>query len=76
MCALGSRDELGPEAALADRLKEDTQTLLRLPRPDPATGREFPPKGVWPEAPPMPHVALITAGARRAAAWLGLLLPH
>ncbi len=54
------RDELGPEAALADRLKQDTETLLRLPGLIRRVEDMFPPKGGAPEAPPLPTIALLT----------------
>jgi len=54
------RDELGPEAALADRLKQDAETLLRLPSLVRRVEEMFPPKGGAPEPPPLPHVPLIT----------------
>jgi ubiquinone biosynthesis protein len=67
------RDELGPEAALADRLKQDADTLLRLPGLIRRVEEMFPPKGGAPEPPPLPEVPLITArcGGRD---WLGYLL--
>ena len=69
------RDELGPEAALADRLKQDTETLLRLPALVRRLEEKYPPKGGAPDAAPLPDVALITD--RRPSAggsWLGYLL--
>jgi ubiquinone biosynthesis protein len=53
------RDELGPEAAIADRLREDTETLLRLPGLIRRLEEKFPPKGGAPEAPPLPEVELV-----------------
>jgi len=53
------RDELGPEAALADRLREDAATLLRLPGLIRRLEEKFPPKGGAPEQPPLPDVDLI-----------------
>ncbi len=54
------RDELGPEAAVADRIKEDTETLFRLPGLIRRLEDKFPPKGGAPEPPPLPEVELIT----------------
>ena len=54
------RDELGPEAAVAERIKEDTQTLLRLPDLIRRIDERFPAKGGAPEQPPLPDVELIT----------------
>ena len=53
------RDELGPEAAIADRIREDTETLLRIPQLVRRIEERFPPKGGAPEAPPLPHVDLL-----------------
>ncbi|MCZ8370774.1 MAG: 2-polyprenylphenol 6-hydroxylase [Porphyrobacter sp.] len=54
------RDELGPEAALAQRIKDDTDTLLRLPGLIRRVEEMFPPKGGAPESPPLPEIVLIT----------------
>jgi len=67
------RDELGPEAALADRFKQDTETLLRLPGLIRRVEEMFPPKGGAPEPPPLPHVPLIT-DKRDGRGWLGYIL--
>jgi ubiquinone biosynthesis protein len=64
------RDELGPEAALADRLKQDTETLLRLPGLIRRVEEMFPPKGGAPEPPPLPEIPLIT-DKREGRGWLG-----
>jgi ubiquinone biosynthesis protein len=53
------RDELGPEAAIADKLKTDAQTLLRLPDLIRRIEDRFPPKGGAPEEPPLPPVELV-----------------
>jgi ubiquinone biosynthesis protein len=53
------RDELGPEAAIADRIKADAETLLRLPDLLRRIEDRFPAKGGAPEAPPLPEVALV-----------------
>lgn len=53
------RDELGPEAALADRIREDTQTLLRLPDLIRRIEDRFPAKGGAPEPPPLPEIELM-----------------
>lgn len=54
------RDELGPESALADRLKEDTETLLRIPGLVRRLEEKFPPKGGAPEQQPLPEIKLLT----------------
>ena len=53
------RDELGPEAALADRLRTDVETLLRLPALVRRIEDAFPPKGAAPEPPPLPDIELV-----------------
>lgn len=67
------RDELGPEAALADRLKQDTETLLRLPGLIRRVEEMFPPRGGAPEPPPLPVIPLIT-DKREGRGWLGYLV--
>ena len=70
------RDELGPEAAIADRLRTDTATLLRLPELIRRIEDRFPAKGGAPEQPPLPDVDLIigrrSEPARRG--WVGYIL--
>lgn len=70
------RDELGPEAALADRLREDTETLLRLPALIRRLEERFPPKGGAPEQPPLPDVELVWERRlkRQSNRWSGFLL--
>ncbi|HMP57196.1 MAG TPA: ubiquinone biosynthesis protein UbiB, partial [Novosphingobium sp.] len=53
------RDELGPEAMIADRLKQDTDTLLRLPALIRRIEDRFPAKGGAPEQAPLPEVQLL-----------------
>jgi ubiquinone biosynthesis protein len=68
------RDELGPEAALADRLREDFGTLLRLPALVRRLEQHYPARGGAPDPPPLPEIELMwqrRAGARR---WPGYLL--
>lgn len=66
------RDELGPEAAIANRLREDTQTLLRLPELIRRIEDRFPPSGGAPEQAPLPEIELMweRRGERR---WPGYL---
>jgi ubiquinone biosynthesis protein len=59
------RDELGPEALLADRLRLDVQTLLRVPDLVRRIEERFPPKGGAPEAPPLPDVPLVWDRGKR-----------
>ncbi len=74
------RDELGPESAIADRLREDGATLLRLPDLIRRIEDRFPAKGGAPEAPPLPDIALMwdrkpaTGGSGRAGSILTHLL--
>ncbi|MEM6908534.1 MAG: 2-polyprenylphenol 6-hydroxylase [Pseudomonadota bacterium] len=69
------RDELGPEAAVADRLKQDTETILRLPGLIRRLEEKFPPKGGAPDPPPLPEIRLLTdRGDRRRGSWLGYLI--
>lgn len=68
------RDELGPEAALADRLREDTETLLRIPSLIRRLEEQYPPKGGAPEPPPMARVELLWERRREPRRWPGYLL--
>lgn len=68
------RDELGPEAALADRIREDVATLLRLPDLVRRIEQRFPPKGGAPDAPPLPEIELIWERKRRSNHWVGYIL--
>jgi ubiquinone biosynthesis protein len=63
------RDELGPEAAIADRLRADVGTLLRLPELIRRIEERYPAKGGAPEAPPLPDVELIWARKRGGNHW-------
>jgi ubiquinone biosynthesis protein len=53
------RDELGPEAAIAQRVRDNAQTLLRLPDLVRRIEDRFPAKGGAPEAPPLPEIELL-----------------
>ena len=71
------RDELGPEAAIANRIREDTETLLGIPALVRRIEERFPPKGGAPEAPPLPKVELIWERRERmqkGRGWLGYLV--
>ncbi len=73
------RDELGPEAAIAARLKTDVETLLRIPDLIRRIEDRFPAKGGAPEAPPLPDVELVwerrpRRGNHSGASWAGYLL--
>ena len=68
------RDELGPEAALADRLRADAATLLRLPELIRRVEERFPPKGGAPEQQPLPEVEMIWHKRTGRRDWAGYLL--
>ena len=53
------RDELGPEAAIADRIRTDTETLLRIPELVRRIEDRYPSKGGAPEPPPLPDIELM-----------------
>jgi ubiquinone biosynthesis protein len=65
------RDELGPEAAIADRLRTDAETLLRLPDLLRRIEDRFPAKGGAPEAPPLPAVELVWERRHSERRWPG-----
>ncbi|MGF7150889.1 ubiquinone biosynthesis protein [Sphingomonas zeicaulis] len=56
------RDELGPEAAIADRLREDVKTLVRLPDLIRRIEARFPPAGGAPPSPPLAEVQVVRLG--------------
>ncbi|MCT2557418.1 2-polyprenylphenol 6-hydroxylase [Tsuneonella sp. YG55] len=69
------RDELGPEAALADRIRTDVETLLRVPELVRRIEDRYPARGGAPEPPPLPDIPLMwerRAGERPR--WPGYLL--
>jgi ubiquinone biosynthesis protein len=68
------RDELGPEAALAERIRADTETLLRVPALIRRLEERYPPRGGAPEPPPLPKVELVWDRRRRGQPVLGYTL--
>lgn len=69
------RDELGPEAVIVDRLRENVDTLLRLPALVRRIEESFPPKGGAPEQAPLPEVELIWERRKRESNhWGGYVL--
>ena len=58
------RSELGPEAALADRLIADFRTLARLPDLVRRIEARYPVPGGEPPAPPLAEVELVRVGGR------------
>ncbi|WP_205466715.1 2-polyprenylphenol 6-hydroxylase [Novosphingobium sp. BW1] len=59
------RDELGPEAVIADRLREDLATVARLPALVRRIEERFPPKGGAPEQAPLPEIDLLWERKRK-----------
>lgn len=69
------RDELGPEAAIADRIRQDGETLLKVPSLIRRLEEMFPPKGGAPEPPPLPDIELLwERRAKSGRRWPGYLL--
>jgi ubiquinone biosynthesis protein len=66
------RSELGPEAALADRLVADVRTLARLPELVRRIEARFPAPGGEPPAPPLLDVELVGQGSGWRYALVGL----
>ena len=56
------RDELGPEAWLAERLQTDLRTLTRLPALIRRIEAQYPPPGAAPPPPPLPEVEVVRFG--------------
>jgi ubiquinone biosynthesis protein len=67
------RDELGPEAALADRLIADVRTLARLPDLVRRIEAHYPAPGGEPPAPPLREVEIIRFDGGRRYIWVALL---
>ena len=56
------RTELGPEAAIADRLVEDVRTLARLPELVRRIEARYPAPGGEPPAPPLAEIEIVRIG--------------
>ena len=67
------RTELGPEAALADRIVEDLRTLSRLPGLIRNIERHFPDPGGAPPAPPLREIQVVRVGGGWRTAAVALL---
>ncbi|MEZ0495212.1 2-polyprenylphenol 6-hydroxylase [Sphingomonas sp. IW22] len=67
------RTELGPEAAIADRLVEDLQTFARLPQLIRNIERRYPNPGGAPPAPPLREIEVIRVGGGWRYAAMALL---
>ncbi len=68
------RDELGPEAKLADRLRKDLETIMRLPELVRRIEERFPAKGGAPVQAPLPEVELILNRRSKGFGWAGYML--
>jgi len=68
------RDELGPEAALADRLRTDFETLLRLPALVRRIEERYPAKGGAPDPPPLAEIELMWQRRAGRRMWPGYML--
>jgi ubiquinone biosynthesis protein len=69
------RDELGPEAAIADRIKEDADTFLRIPSLVRRLEEQFPDPGGAPPPAPLPDIPLMweKREGKTQRGWLGYL---
>jgi ubiquinone biosynthesis protein len=67
------RDELGPEAWLADRLRRDAETLLRIPDLVRRIEARYPAPGAAPPPPPLAEVAVVRLGGGWRMAFVALL---
>lgn len=63
------RDELGPEAAIADGLRERADTLRLIPDLIRRLDDQLPRKGGAPPAPPLPDIPLMWDRRRRGSGW-------
>jgi ubiquinone biosynthesis protein len=68
------RDELGPEAVLARRIRSDVKTFLGIPSLVRRLEEKHPPKGGAPEAPPLPDVQLLWERRGQRLPWGGYAL--
>ena len=68
------RDELGPEAALADGIREQGKTLALIPDIIRRLDEQLPRKGAAPPAPPLPDIPLMWERRMERPRWPGYLL--
>lgn len=67
------RTELGPEAAVADRIVADVRTLARLPELVRRIEARFPAPGGAPPSPPLREIELVRIGGGWRYALAGLI---
>jgi len=67
------RDELGPEAAIAERLTRDLRTLAGLPDLVRRIEQRFPAEGAAPPPPPLPRIEVVRVGQLRLYLLAGLV---
>jgi len=63
------RDELGPEAALADGIREQGKTLALIPDIIRRLDAQLPRKGAAPPAPPLPEIPLMWEKGEKRRWW-------
>jgi ubiquinone biosynthesis protein len=63
------RDELGPEAALADGLRQQGKTLALIPDIIRRLDEQLPKKGAAPPAPPLPEIPLMWDKGEKRVWW-------
>jgi ubiquinone biosynthesis protein len=63
------RDELGPEAALADGLRQQGKTLALIPDIIRRLDEQLPKKGAAPPAPPLPEIPLMWEKGEKRVWW-------
>ena len=63
------RDELGPEAALADGIREQGKTLALIPDIIRRLDAQLPRKGAAPPAPPLPAIPLMWEKGEKRRWW-------
>ncbi len=63
------RDELGPEAALADGIREQGKTLALIPDIIRRLDAQLPRKGAAPPAPPLPEIPLMWDKGEKRRWW-------
>jgi ubiquinone biosynthesis protein len=67
------RSELGPEAAVADRLVRDFRTFAMIPDLIRRMDEYYPPRGAAPPDPPLPDIVLVEPRRFGRTLWIALL---